>query len=112
HLSRADVIDAYAALIFFVRWIIWPGLLLPFAQAVALSGFRGFGQGSVATWRAIRSGWYWLTIAIAAVAGVLLTTSLVDWRPFARGASISTESATMAIRLFAAYLIGLTSWLV
>jgi hypothetical protein len=111
HISRAEVIGAHAALIFLVRWIIWPGLLLPFAAAVALSGFRGLGQGRLATWRAIRSGWYWLTIAITAVAGVLLTSSLVDWRPLVRGASISAESASMAIRLFAAYLIGLTSWL-
>lgn len=112
HFSRADVYGAQAALIFLVRWIIWPGLLLPFAAAVALSGFRGFGQGRIATWRAIRSGWYWLTIAIAAVAGVLLSSSLLDWRPFARGASINAESASVATRLFAAYLIALTSWLV
>lgn len=112
HLSRADVCDAHAALIFLVRWIIWPGLLLPFAAAVALSGFRGFGQGRIATWRAIRSGWYWLTIAMAAVAGVLLSSSLLDVRPFARGASINTESASMAIRLLAAYLIAVSSWLV
>ena len=112
HLSRADTHGAHAALVFLVRWIIWPGLLLPFAAAVALSGFRGFGEGRVATWRSIRSGWYWLTIAIAAVAGVLLTSSLVDWRPFARRGSLSAESVSMAIRLFTVYLIGLTSWLV
>jgi hypothetical protein len=112
HFSREDVCGAYAALLFLVRWIIWPGLLLPFAAAVALSGFRGFGQGRIAMWRAIRSGWYWLNIAIAAVAGVLLSSSLLDWRPFARGASINAESASMAIRLFAAYLTAMTSWLV
>jgi hypothetical protein len=112
HISRAEVTGAHAALTFLVRWIILPGLLLPFAAALALSGFRGFGQGRVATWRAIRSGRYWLTITIAAVSGVLVTSSLVEWRPFARGASISAESASMAIRLFVAYLIGLTSWLV
>ena len=112
HISRAEVIGAHAALIFLVRWIILPGLLLPFAAALALSGFRGFGQGRVATWRAMRSGWYWLTITITAAAGVLVTSSLVEWRPFARGASIIAESASMAIRLLVAYLIGLTSWLV
>jgi hypothetical protein len=112
HISRAELIDAHAALIFLVRWIILPGLLLPFAAAAALSGFRGFGQGRVAAWRAIRSGWYWLTITIAAVAGVLVTSSLVEWRPLARGESISAESASMTIRLLMAYLIGLTSWMV
>ena len=112
HLSLADVRNAHAALIFLVRWIIWPGLLLPFAAAVALCGFRGFGQGRITTWRVIGSGWYWLTIAIAAVAGVLLSSCLFEWRPFARGASVNAESASMAIRLLAAYLIALTSWLV
>ena len=114
HISRAAVSGVYAAVIFLVRWIIYPALLLPFAAAVAHSGFRGFGRGSLVTWCALRSGWYWFSIAAAAVAGVLLTTGLVVWRPFTHDASVTSvthESASMVIRLSVAYLIGLASWL-
>ena len=44
HFSREDVCGAYAALLFVVRWIIWPGLLLPFAAAVPLSGFQDLAK--------------------------------------------------------------------
>jgi hypothetical protein len=114
HISRAAVSGVYAAVIFLVRWIICPALLLPFAAAVAHSGFRGFGRGSVVTWYALRSGWYWLAIAAAAVAGVLFTTGLIVWRPFTHDASVTSvtrESASMVIRLSVAYVIGLASWL-
>jgi len=114
HISRAAVSGVYAAVIFLVRWIICPALLLPFAAAVAHFGFWGFGQGGLVTRCALRSGWYWISIAAAAVAGVLLTTSLVAWRPFAHGASVNSmtrESASLVIRLSVAYVIGLASWL-
>jgi hypothetical protein len=111
HISRGAISGSYAAVTFVVRWIFWPGLLLPFAAAVAHSGFRGFRQGGLATWNAMRSGRYWLAIAGAAVAGVLLTTGLVAWRPFAHDSNVTRESASMAVRLSVAYVIGLASWL-
>jgi hypothetical protein len=111
HVSRAAISGAYQTAIFVLRWIVVPGVLLPFAAAVAHFGFQGLLQGPPAAWRAVRTGVYWLAIAVAAVAGVLLSSHLVAWRPLSHGATLSRETASMALRFAIAYLVVLASWL-
>jgi hypothetical protein len=110
-VSGSEIEDAYAAVTFGVRWIFWPGLLLPFVAAVASCGFAGFVRGGSALWRGVRSGFYWVVIAAAAFAGVILAPALVTWHPPAREASFAGDSISMAIRFSLAFFIALASWL-
>jgi hypothetical protein len=111
NVSGPAIENAYTAVTFVVRWILWPGLLLPFVAAVASFGFTGFVRGGSALWRGVRSGFYWVVIAAAAVAGVTLTPALVTWRGLAHDASFAGESISMAVRFSLAFVIALASWL-
>ena len=110
-VSAEDAADAYTTVMFVVRWIVWPGLLLPLVAAVACFGFSGFVRGGPVLWRAVRSGFYWLVIAAAALVGVVLTSALVEWHPLVQDASFAGESISMAGRFSAAFLMALASWL-
>jgi len=111
NVSGSEIENAYAVVTFGVRWILWPGLLLPFVAAVASFGFTGFVRGASALWRGVRSGFYWALIAAAAVAGVTLAPVLVTWRSLAHDASFASESVSMAVRFSLAFVIALASWL-
>lgn len=111
HVTRAEIGRVYGAVIFIVRWILCPGLLLPFVTAGARFGFRGFPRTIVATWRAISSGFYWFVFSLLALAGLFFTGLLVSWRPQGHDATVARESVSMTFRLSTAYLVGLAAWL-
>jgi hypothetical protein len=105
------VSNAYAAAIFVIRWILWPGLLLPLVAAVASFGFRGFIRGLPAAWIAIRSALYWLVIAAGSLVSVVLVPTLLAWHSPANNASFAADSVSIAVRSFAAFVMTVASWL-
>lgn len=105
---RLDAI--YADLVWVLRWIVAPGLLLPFASSAANRGFRGliaFGD-----WRrAISKRVYWITLVIASVIGVYCVNKLMGWRLNPETATLGGEQASLVIRFFFASLLGVFAWL-
>jgi hypothetical protein len=105
---RLDAI--YADLVWILRWIIAPGLLLPFALSAASRGFRGliaFGD-----WRrTIGKLVYWITLVIASLIGVYCVDKLMGWKLNPETATLAGEQASFAIRLFFASLLGIFAWL-
>jgi hypothetical protein len=97
---------------FVYRWIITPGILLPLAVQAADRGFRGLGRsGWVALKTAIWSLRYWATMTLAAVVGVYFSGLILNWQSHSQNSTFAGETTSLVLRLLAAYLLGLFSWM-
>ena len=113
HISLGLLTWVYDTIAFLLRLVAIPGLLLPLLLRAADQGFRGFGRAGWTAWKnTIGSFQYWLILALAALLGVYASHKIVDWRPTSKDTTFSTETASLVLRLFFAYLFGLFSWLV
>jgi hypothetical protein len=112
HISLAPLTGVYDGLVFLLRWVVIPGLSLPLVLRAADQGFRGFGRAGWAAWKkTIASFQYWMILVIAALLGVYASDKIMDWRPTSKDTTFLTETASLVLRLFFAYLLGLFSWL-
>ena len=112
HISLGLLTNLYDVAVFLLRWVVIPGLLLPLLLRAADQGFRGFGRAGWTVWKStIASFQYWLILVIAALVGVYASDKIMDWRPTSKDTTFSTETASLVLRLFFAYLLGLFSWL-
>jgi hypothetical protein len=112
HFSLESLEAIFQWTIFAVRWIVIPGVVLPFLVRTADLGFRGFSGSGFSEWRkAIASVSYWLVLAGAVLAGVLATQKIMNWTPDFRTSSLRHESISFAVRLPLAYLLGLFAWM-
>jgi predicted ribosomally synthesized peptide with SipW-like signal peptide len=102
----------FAATLFVARWILVPGLLLPFFVQAARSGFRVLSKSGLSAWaKSLWSVSYWAFLAVAAVVGVLVPSWLMDAKPDFRTSTFNLEMSSLIIRLSFAYLLGLTVWM-
>jgi len=112
HISLAFLAGAYDTVVFLLQWVVVPGLFLPLVLQAADQGFRGFGRAGWIAWKnAIASLPYWLILLVAALLGVYAGSKIMDWRPTMKDSTFSTETASLVLRLFFSYLLGLFSWL-
>lgn len=112
HITLPALDKLFGCFLFFIRWIFFPGLILPFLAQTADIGFRGFGRQGLTAWkRAVTTLAYWLVLFIASLLGVLLAQALMSWKPDFRTSTFPHEAASFGVRLFFAYLFGLFSWL-
>jgi hypothetical protein len=109
-ISEPALDNTYSGLMWALRWIVLPGLLLPFAMSCAGKGFRGFVAFD-GWWRVVRSFAYWVTLIVAAVLGVLCVTRIMGWLLDPKTATLAGEETSLVFRLFFAYLLGIFSWL-
>jgi hypothetical protein len=89
-----------------LRYIVAPGLLLPFAAASAQWGLRPPG------WRLLGflfSPRWWLGVILAALVGVLLPGYFFTRLP---AGSPNAQMWAVGIKLAAAYLLAITSWVI
>ena len=54
---------------------------------------------------------YWCVLLFAALLGVFATQKLMAWTPDFKTSTIHVEALSLGVRLFFAYLFGLTSWM-
>ena len=109
-VSEPALDNVYSTFISFLRWVVLPALLLPFALFAADRGFRGLI--AFRDWGGkLRSLGYWLTLAVAAVLGVYCVTKIAYWTLDPKTATLAAEKASLALRLPFAYLLALFSWL-
>ena len=65
---------AVEGIVFAIRWIVIPGLILPLVVEAANSGFRAFGKlGFAALRNSVKRAGYWIVLLLAAVAGCVGT---------------------------------------
>ncbi len=112
HISLHTLDNLFSAVLFFARWILAPGLLLPLLLQTADLGLRGFSRQGLVAWRkTIFSLSYWLVLLIAALLGVLATQKLMGWTPDFKTSTFHSEAISLGARLIVAYLLGLFSWI-
>ena len=102
----------FDAILFALRWILVPGLVLPFLASASRLGFRGFGPQGFATWKkAIRGVAFWSIVILSALLGVLATQKIMGWTPDFRTSTFTGETVSLIFRGLASYLLGLFAWL-
>ena len=112
HITLAFLQYSYAWIAFAVRWLVIPGLVLPFTLAAAEMGFRGFWRAGFAMWK--RSVWclrYWLVLALAVLVGVIATQEIVAWTPNFETSTLGHETFSVVVRVIFAYALGLWAWM-
>jgi|HubBroStandDraft_2_1064218.scaffolds.fasta_scaffold11024_2 hypothetical protein len=112
HTTLPALDNLFSVVIFILRWILAPGLVLPLLAQAADRGFRGFGkQGLIASRKTLFSLNYWLVLTLAALLGVSATEKLMGARPNFKSSTTNSEAISLAWRLTVSYLLGLFSWM-
>jgi len=102
----------FDALMFALRWILVPGLVLPFLASASHFGFRGFGRCGFAAWKhTVLSLSYWALLILAVLVGVLATQKIMDLTPDFRSSTFAQERTSLILRASASYLLGLFAWM-
>jgi hypothetical protein len=112
HITLAFLQSTYTWIAFAVRWLVIPGLILPFVMATADLGFRGFWRAGFASWR--RAVWclaYWFLLAAAVVAGVLAAPTIFAWTPNFATSTFRFETFSLVVRVICAYELALWAWM-
>lgn len=109
-ISEPALDKTYSSIVWLLRWVILPGLLLPFAAAGAEQGFRGLLD--FAGWRrAARSLAYWIVLLIVALLAVLSIEGLMSLKPDPKTSTPLGDGVSLFFRLLFAYLLGIFCWL-
>ncbi len=104
-VKPAAVLRVFNFALALVRWMIIPVLALPMFSGIALRGWRGFGDFG----RLCRNRAYWLAAPVLLVCALALPWDLIGWVP--RTASFGAQLVSFGLRVFAAYLLFLCSWI-
>jgi hypothetical protein len=94
----ARVLDTFHVLIWLLRWLVVPALLVPVAARIAVAGWRGF-RFSPQSKRAL----YWMQVCLLLLGAVWLPMKLLAWIPGMP--NFGAEMASFLIRLAVAYLL-------
>jgi hypothetical protein len=88
-----------AGVVWLVRWVLLPVVLVPLASAVAVGGWRGFVFGASVRW----SRKNWLQIPLLSLVAVWVPMKLIYWVPPAKG--FAMEAVSLAGRGMLAYFL-------
>lgn len=112
HLEPWWLQIACDGLVFVIRWVVIPGLVLPMLLQSAGAGFRAFGRvGGVAVINSAKQASYWLVLLFAALLGYVAPAALIDWTPEFTNPTLRLEALSLGARLAASYFLALASWL-
>jgi hypothetical protein len=112
-ISTYAIYCALEIIAFALRWILIPGLILPFAAAASNNGFRGLAVGGFRRMNnAIGSFSYWLVLTLAAVVGVYATQTILDSTPNFATSTYHHEMFSLVIRFVISYALALIAWMV
>ncbi len=92
-----------------VQWVVVPAVLLPISAGIAERGFGGWIPGAlVLALRRLKSGWYWIALAVALGIGAYLPWKLIGWVP--APSTLKHESWSLGLRFTAAYVLAISAW--
>lgn len=104
-VKPATVKNIFNIVLWLVRWMILPVLLLPMIAAVAAQGWQGFRKigGLAQKWL------YWIVTPVLLYAAFVIPVKLLSWVPSVSG--FSMETVSFATRAGMAYLLFIAAWL-
>jgi hypothetical protein len=108
-ISESALDHTYSFLVSVLRWVVLPGLSLPFALFAADRGFRGL-IAFRDWWRTLRNLAYWIALSVAAIMSVYCVGKVMGWTLDPQTATLSAEKTSLVFRLLLAYLLGIFSW--
>jgi hypothetical protein len=94
----ARVLLIFQALVWLLRWLLLPALLIPPAAAISANGFAGFKRFA-RRWELLRS----LKVFALVLGAVWVPLKLLAWVP--KMPNFSAEMASLLVRAAAAYLL-------
>jgi hypothetical protein len=97
-IPPATVLAVFHAMIWVLRWIVLPVLLVPVAARIAIEGWRGF-RFSQLTKRWL----YWVQVGALLVGAIWLPMKLLAWVPTMP--NFTAEMASFLVRFAMAYLL-------
>jgi hypothetical protein len=101
-VSPHAVLRVFNALLWLVRWVLVPVLLIPLLAAIASRGWAG--------WRAPRFRWlYWIAAPVSLLCALWIPLRLLGWVPHV--GSFPVEMASFVVRAVLAYLLFIAGWL-
>jgi hypothetical protein len=113
HISVSALENTFGVIAFALRWILIPGLILPFAATASNNGFRGLGPGGFRRMKnAIGIFSYWLILTLAAIVGVYTAETILDLTPNFATSTYHHEIFSLVIRLLISYVLALIAWMV
>ncbi len=104
-VKPASILRAFNIVLWLVRWVILPVLLLPMLSEIAGRGWRGFRAFGAFT----RKWLFWIEAPLLLLCALALPLKLVTWVPEVGG--FGWQSASFVLRAGAAYLFFVTAWL-
>jgi hypothetical protein len=101
----ASVLGMFRFVLWVVRWIVLPVFVIPSIASLAWGGWRGFRS---VRWRFKR--WqYWIATPLLLLCWLRVPLWLIYWVPHVHGFAL--QSASVALRFAAAYLLFGLAWL-
>ena len=94
----ARVLDVFHALIWLLRWLVTPALLVPIAASISVAGWQGFRFS-----RQSKRALYWIQVCLLLLCAIWLPGKLLAWIPGMP--NFGAEMASFLIRLAIAYLL-------
>lgn len=102
-VSPNSVLRIFNLVLWAIRWVVVPVLVIPVLGNIASQGWRGFREFRSLRW------FYWLLVPLVLVCGVLVPFQLLSWVP--RVGSFGAEMASFVLRALLAYLLFVAGWL-
>ncbi len=99
-VAPSGVLRAFHVVIWILRWLVVPALLLPVAARVAISGWAGFRVTPLRRrWRVL----YWIEVCALLVIAIWVPLRLIEWVP--QISQFSLQMVSFALRLGCGYLL-------
>jgi hypothetical protein len=100
----ATVQSLFDWMLWAVRWVVVPVLVLPMLAAISTRGWRGWG--AIAS---TRRRFYWIAAPVLLVCAFIVPFKLLGWTPHAK--SFAVEMTSFVLRAAASYLLFIAGWL-
>lgn len=88
----------FDAVLWVVRWVILPWIVVPLAGAIAKNGWSGIRRSA---W--VRPLWYWIAVPLLLLAGLYLPLRILLWVP--KLSAFGMQVVSLAVRAILAYLL-------
>jgi len=102
-VKPASVLQIFHGVVWLVRWVLVPAILLPAISLVAGIGWRGFAALKP------RGGRHWVLLPILLLLAFWVPWKLMGWTP--RPASFALQVMSFGLRFGLAYLLFVAAWL-
>jgi hypothetical protein len=108
-VTPASVQRVFDDVLWVIRWVVGPVVLLPMLSAIATRGWRGFEAIGTRGAAGARKWWYWFVAPVLLLGAAWAPLKLLGWTP--RPESFALQVVSLLLRATLAYLLFGAAWL-